>query len=1192
MRKFLRIIIIFILFFRCIAGYSQHTVIHDVPWSSDTVGMWGSGSTAWSINQIDTLVDFTIGPFGNTYSYVTNLPWPIDDSVGVIFDYGAYVDMQMVFEMVGWSGGAVKVNYPTKIKMDFPPNGSFSNGSWVTIPSEYREQDTVVHPTDNDNWDIYANWPDAGKIELFVNLDVQANLDLIYSNPADPFNITWDTLHIIQPINIDLDTFDIFLVDLVHNEYVIPWVAYHTDPFTGSTVIDSVYFLHDSLGWPLVFPQIFYNLIGITGNISIPNITNYTKWISNEQRLYTWGKDPYLFINLDLVKFIQVMCHYLSYIPSLQGLESVSQAISYEEGDTSIYLFTDPISGEDFSVNLEWDLLDANLLFTNTMNQTLSFEDNKEYSIFGIPIPPKHYPNVWNIFQFPVSVDYEVLDTMGTVIESGNSDSVKFGSDYDLRLRLPCYDYDSLPVTITHTIDPWLTNMVRDSIDVDFYIKVLDIAFSVGTPSNPIYSFAYILYQDTLNLGTFAGPPLYGPPIFMPWLITGKFNDTTFIPNEYLVPSNHPLDDSITFTNIQCFGTNTGSATVIALGGAPPYTYQWSDGTTIISTNATITNLAAGSYFVTVTDANGCEVNDSVTLVNINPPIHTSHTSVNVLCHGDNTGSAVLTVTGGTPAYQYAWSPNVGTGPTIINLYAGTYYVTVLDDAGCTALDTVSITEPDSALIISVVNVTNVTCYNGSNGTIDISVEGGTPPYLYHWSNGFTTQDQNNLAAGNYIITVSDAHNCNAYDTVSITQPDQIFAHVHNYKLCLGQTIAIGVDSTTGGTPPYTYVWNTGATASSILISPVLTSNYTVYAVDANGCPGIVSTILVEVTKAMTMQLTAADDSICIGDSAQIFANINGGGGPPYIITLNTGQSGTAPLTVVPTMTTTYVATVWDTCHYASIQDTITIYVLPRPVVSFTADPTDGCQPLSVQFSDNSMEPNCTYSWDFGDGTSGITMQNPPHTYYQNGTYTVTLDITSQYGCPNSMTVNNMIHVWPKPSAAFVTSPSITSMLDPLVFFNNVSSTTYSSYWNFGDGSTSLATDPSHHFPAADTFNIMLVITSDHGCLDTAYDQVLVKEIYTLYIPNAFTPDDNGVNDVFLPVGNLIDPDHYEMMIFDRWGEMIFETRDVHKGWDGSVNGDPIKDDAVFEYVIIYKDRDGLNQKKIGSVTLLHNAAY
>ncbi len=1189
MKKFIRSIFALIFFFPCIAAFSQQTVIHDIPWESDTVGMWGSGSTVWSINQIDTLVDFTIGPYGNTYSYVYHPP--LLDSVGMIFDYGAFVDMQVVFEMVGWSGGAVKVNYPTKIKMDFPPNGSFSNGSWVTIPSEYREQDTVVHPTDYDNWDIYAKWPTAGKIELFTNLDMQANVDLIFSNFTDPLNITWDTMHIIQPINVNLDTFDIFLIDLIHGKYVIPWVAYHTDPFTGNTVIDSVYLIHDAPGWPLQFPPIFYDLIGISGDISIPDITNYTKWIENEQRLKTWGNDEYLHLNLDIIKFVQVMCHYLSNIPSLEELETVSQAFQYEEGDTSIVLYNDPLTGEDFSINITWDLIDANLLFTNTMNQTLTFEDNKEYSFFGIPIPPKHYPNVWNVFGFPVSVDYEVLDTLGAVIESGNANSVKFGSDYDLRLRFPCYDYDSLPITITHTIDPWLTNFVRDSIDVDFYIKVLDIAFSIGTPSNPVYSYSYILYEDTLSLGTFEGPPLYGPPIFMPWLIDGYFVDTTFVPNIYLVPSNHPLTDSVTFTNVLCFGTNTGSATVIAHDGTPPYTYQWSD-TSMISTNATIFNLGVGTYFVTVTDANGCMVKDSVTLTNMNPPINISHTSVNVLCHGDNTGSAALTVTGGTPAYQYTWSPNVGTGPSITNLYAGTYYVTVQDNVGCTVLDTIAITEPDSALQITVMNVTNVTCNNGNNGSIDISVAGGTSPYTYHWSNGFTTQNLNNLIAGNYIITVTDANNCKEYDTISITQPNQIFAHTHNYKMCLGQTISIGVDSTTGGTPPYTYMWNTGVTTSNINITPVVTSSYAVYAIDANGCPGVASIILVDVTNALTINLTADDDSICIGSSAQIFANINGGGGPPYIVTLNTGQSGTSPLTVTPNITTTYIATVWDTCHYASVQDTIVIHVFPLPTVNFSADPTSGCQPLTVQFTDLNMEPNCTYSWDFGNGTSGITSPNPSYTYSHNGTYTVMLNITSQYGCKNSMAINNMIDVWEKPSAAFVSNPSTTSVLDPLVFFNNTSSSTYNSYWNFGDGSTSFATDPTHHFPAADTFNVMLVITSIHGCLDTAWEQIQVKDIYTLYIPNAFTPDDDGINDVFLPKGNLIDPDNYEMMIFDRWGGMIFETKDLYKGWDGTVNGNPIQADGVFNYVIIYKDNFGRDQKKIGSVTLLYTSGY
>ncbi len=1168
--------------------FAQNSVIHDIPWHSDTVGIWGSGSSAWSINRIDTLVDFTIGPYGNTYSYVYNLPWPLDDSVGVILDYGAFVDMQMIFEMSGWDGGAAYVNYPTKIKMDFPPAASFSNGDWVTIPSEYREHDNTVHPADPDKWELYTDFPDAGKIWLYVNMDVQANIDLIYSNPIDPLNITWDTMHVIPPININLDTFDIFLIDVPHAEYVIPWVAYHTDPFTGNTVIDSVYFLHDSLGWPLQFPAIFYQLIGITGSISIPSITNYTKWIENEQRLYAHGSDHYLNINLDLVKFVQVMCHYLSNIPSLNGLEAVSQAMEWEEGDTSIYIFTDPFSGEDFTADLSWDLIDAELWFDITMHQTVSFCDNKEYSFFGIPIPPDHYPNVWNVFEFPVSLDYEVLDTMGIVIESGTADSIKFGSDYDVRLHYPCTDYDSIPVTITHTIDPWLTNNVKDIIDSQFYIKIFEFAYSVGTPSNPIISGNFLLYVDTIYLGQFGGLQWFGPPLWMPWQIDGYFPDTTFIPDTYLVPVNHPLEDTLLVTNIVCIGSTTGSIQAVVTGGVTPYLYQWSNG----ATTSTISNLSAGMYIVTITDGNGCMLIDSAKIFSTNPAIVLNHTSIDVLCNGANTGQAAIFASGGTPGFTYTWSPNVGTTSIVNNLYAGTYLVTVTDQVGCVALDTIIIHEPATGVSIQVISVINALCFGSSNGSIDISVSGGTPGYTYVWSNGATSQDISSLTSGIYIVTVSDVNKCKAYDTIAVAQPDQLIVYVHNYQICYGQSIGIAVDSTSGGTPPYTYLWNTGVVGSAINVSPTSGTNYQVHAIDANGCVGPDATINVDVTNPITMTLFTNNDTICIGDSTKIFANITGGGPPPLIIYLDNGQYGIAPLTVQPNQTTTYTATVWDTCHFLSYSQTITITVMPLPTVNFGASPTEGCVPLTVHFTNLSPGNNIAYTWDFGNGSSCISNPNPITTYGTNGSYDVSLTVTSEYGCKNTLAIPDFIVAYPKPVAMFTESPSHVSIMDPVIFFDNLSMNAYSSNWHFGDGTTSDLFEPVHQFFNVDTFTVMLVVQSNHGCLDTAYDDVYVKEIFTLYVPNAFTPDDNGLNEYFMPVGNDIDPKQYKFMVFDRWGEMVFETTNVTEGWDGKVKGKDITSDAVFSWVIIYHDKAGLAQKRIGSVTLLHNSEY
>lgn len=920
----------FILFFFFliigISGYSQNTVIHDIPWRSDTVGIWGPGSTPWSINQVDTLFNLSIGPYGNTYSYVFNLPWPISDSVGVIFDYGAYFNAQLIFEMTGWASGLAKVNYPTKIEMDFPANSSFTNGSWVTIPSEYREQDTIVHPADTANWDIYAEWPDVGKIELYLNLDIQANADLIYSDPTDIFNIVWDTLSFFPPININLDTFDIFLIDIPNGEYTIPWVAYHTDPITGNLVIDSVYFLHDSLGMPIVFPAIFYNLIGISGDISIPDITTYTKWIENEQRLYTWGKDEYLHINLDIVKFVQMICQYT-------GLTQVSQALSYLQGSYSYTLFTDPFSGEPFAVSFVWDILDLSLLFTNTMNQTLSFEDNKEYTFFGIPIPPDHYPNVWNVFKFPVAVDYNVLDTLGAVIESGTADSVKFCADYDLQLRFPCYSYDSLPVTISHTIDPWLTNMIRDTISVDLGIKVLDISYSIGTPSNIIFSGNYVLYQDTLQLGSFAGPPLYGPPLFMPWLIIGDFQDTTFIPDEYLVPVNQPLGDTILVTNVVCFGTNTGSVQVIASGGTPPYTYSWSDSTnTIISTSDTIHNLGAETYYVSVTDANGCTVTDSAIIIQYPLIVDAGHPQS--ICAGDsvNLGGSP-TAWDGCPQYYYSWTSNPGTftsntsNPSVVNLtVTTTYTVIVTDDNSNSASDDIVITV--NPLPTAIAGSDDTIC---DGFTTNLNASGGI---IYSWS-PVTDLSNPNIsnpvadpsATTTYTVTVTDANGCSNTDDITVTVlitpvadagPDQ--------TICFGDTAVL---TASGGD---SYVWSTGDVTATILCIPSDTTTYIVTVYYKNGCSSSDDiTINVNPIPDVTLINDWGDNPIHSEQLITFTANPDGYNNYEFFIDNNSVQSGSGNVFSTSTLENGQVVSVIATNNGCPGIDSIVMIVKPIP---------------------------------------------------------------------------------------------------------------------------------------------------------------------------------------------------------------------------------------------------------------------
>ncbi|MBN2683200.1 MAG: gliding motility-associated C-terminal domain-containing protein [Bacteroidales bacterium] len=1404
--------IIFLTMFLC--GTSQIVVEHDIPWKSDTVGMWGPSSSAWSIDQVDTLIDLEVGPYGDTYSFVYN--FGLFDSVGVIFDYGMYFNAMAIFEMTGWHSGSVYVNYPTKIEMEFPNSGTVTNGEWFTVESDYREHDTTIYPGDMDKWELFSTWPTAGIIRLYLNVDIQANADVIYSDFSNPFDIEWDTLHLFEPVNVDLDTFDIFLIDVPNAEYIIPWVAWHDDAF-GNPVIDSVYFLHDSLGWPIEFPDIFYELIGISGSIEIPYIET-EDWIEDEQRLYAWGSDEYLHINLDIVKFIQVMCHYLSNVPQLAALEQVSQMMDYEEGDTSIFIMTDPISGEDFSITAEWDLLDAELLFTNTMNQTLAFVDNQDYSIFGIPIGPEHYPNVWNILEFPEPVEYKVYDLTATMIEEGTSDYIKYGADYNIDLKYPCFDYEELPVTISHSIDPWLTNLIQDTIDVDFYIKVLDISYSIGTPSNPVIEGDFLAYLDTINLGSFAGPPLFGPPLFLPWEIDGYFPDTTFIPDYLIEPDYQPLTIvDMGVTDILCFGESTGALDPNIVGGLPPYQYEWSDGTSIISTNEVLDNVPAGTYYLTVTDQGACSVSDQGTIEDSsNPEIFLSLSAVDVLCHGFNTGSATAVVSGGTPGYTYLWSPSADVSSTASNLFAGWHFVTITDNIGCQKNDSIFIDEPDTYVSTSLTG-TNISCFNGNDGTIDLTAvdgipnytfswsngshledlsglvanwyyitvtdlngcittdsieltqpdllvadimvtpvscfgetdgaadltisggtppyanvwsngpttedisnlaggfytvtvtdflgcvtietifiiqpdaplsatlvqtpvncfggndgsidltaEGGTSPYTYQWSSGSHTEDISNLVSGTYSVTVTDAHDCTFSSSITVTQPDAPLAinfnltHVLCYEgndgaidlqvsggtvpyhyiwsnghliedianltvgtytvtvvdengctlsssatitqpyplyistgsdvhLCYGQDTVLNAYYSVGGTPPVTFHWSNATVAPSIHISPNQTTTYFVYGLDANNCQSNIDYLTVFVDDPLSMMIVANTDTVCPGDPVVITGSITGGGGSPYSVILNDTILGSFPVIYNAQSNGYATITVWDACDFASISDSVFIHTYELPSAAFISDIKSGCQPLTVQF--NALYPltGQEYFWDFDDGdVENLSLSHDPvHTFYSDDLYDVTLVILSSEGCYNTYSIEDMITVYPKPIASFVTSQTGISMIHPEVNFVNNSEGNINNYWSFGDGFNSEESDPSHSYLRPDDYNVQLIVESEHYCLDTTEINLKVSGTFTFYAPTAFTPNNDGGNDKFFVRGTGIDEDNFKMIIYDRWGEKVFETTDYINGWDGRIKKNEFGSTGTYSWLVLYKDTNGASREYGGHVTLI-----
>jgi hypothetical protein len=280
-------------------------------------------------------------------------------------------------------------------------------------------------------------------------------------------------------------------------------------------------------------------------------------------------------------------------------------------------------------------------------------------------------------------------------------------------------------------------------------------------------------------------------------------------------------------TDVFCNGGNNGSASVNVSGGTTPYTYSWSSGSLSSSSN----NLTAGTYHVTITDANGCTLSKCV-IIGEPTLLSASVSSTNVSCNGGNNGSATVIAVGGTAPYSYNWS-NSGSSASNNNLTAGTYTVVVTDANACTYSNSVTITEP--AVLALTTSSTNVLCDGGSDGSASVTANGGTAPYTYAWSNGGATANTSNLSVGTYSVVVSDANNCSATASVTITQPTSLTLSFTTANVsCNGGNNGSTTANVNGGTAPYTYAWsNGGATAT---INNLIAGTYTVTITDANGC--------------------------------------------------------------------------------------------------------------------------------------------------------------------------------------------------------------------------------------------------------------------------------------------------------------------------------------------------------------------
>jgi gliding motility-associated-like protein len=444
---------------------------------------------------------------------------------------------------------------------------------------------------------------------------------------------------------------------------------------------------------------------------------------------------------------------------------------------------------------------------------------------------------------------------------------------------------------------------------------------------------------------------------------------------------------AINGTNLTCFGTNNGAATAVVTNGTAPFTYLWNTG----ATTSSISGLSAGTYTVTVTDAVNCS--QTVDRVITRPALLQAATAVdNVTCFGFNNGAIELTVTGGTTPYTFAWS-NGAVVEDLVALGPNTYNVTVTDANGCQVNSSGTVTEP-AQLVATSVN-TNVTCFGGSDGAINLTVTGGLAPYLYSWTGGPATEDRTGLAIGTYSVSIVDQNGCILPFSTTITQAPQFTPTVTASgptTFCQGGNVVL--TATAGAS----YLWSNGATTQAITVST--TGTYTVTVTTAQGCVGTSAPTSVLVNPLPTPTATAiGPTTFCQGGSVQLTT----GSFASYL--WSTGAT-TQSITVSTAGSYTVTVTNANGCVGTSAPINVTVNPLPTPTIT-AGGPTTFCNGGSVQLTSSAAS---SYLWSTGATTQSITVSTA-------GNYTVT--VTNANGCVGtSAPITVTLNALPTPSVS------------------------------------------------------------------------------------------------------------------------------------------------------------------------------
>lgn len=673
-----------------------------------------------------------------------------------------------------------------------------------------------------------------------------------------------------------------------------------------------------------------------------------------------------------------------------------------------------------------------------------------------------------------------------------------------------------------------------------------------------------------ITLGSFRNDALNSP--ISSYAVPGGPNSVyaNYFWDDISVVGNSSIGSTISTQSVSCNSTNNGSATITPTS-AGSYTYNWQPGN---FSTPSVSNLSPGIYTVTISNSCGSDTK-TVSVNKVQGPTITVSSATTCL---NSPISITATASGGTPGYNYAWSQGVSTS-SVVNINATPVLIscTVTDSQGCKANASGSIT------ISSTANSNFQFSLKVCKGVLTTTnTSTGASQYLWYFGDGsistLTSPSYTYSLPGTYTVSLiaNPFSTCkdSIAQTITISNPTQSVFSVTNTPC--GYSVQLN-NTSIGAT---TYSWDFGDGNTSNLVNPG-SHNYStsgVYTISLITNPGSpcadtlkqVVTIGSNVVSQFSTMSAPCTMSLSIANTSSFATTYFWDFGDGFTSTLSTpshNYSSAGNYTIM------LIANPGTSCTDTTYQP-VTIFGAPIPAFSYIQDPCSG----TVTFTNNSINAT-SYQWNFG-GANSSNLTNPTFNFNKPGTYTVSL--TAQPGFPCATTITQIIVVnYTEVIADFnYNNPQYTNDVQ----FINLSQNAIKFEWSFGDGFGATTFEPAHTYSQMGEYTACLMATNVLGCYDVICKKIKVDADWTLYVPDAFTPNADGLNDLFFAKATNISK--FSIVIFDRWGEKIFSSDDIMNGWDGKYRGKLVAED-VYIWKINFTDIYSKSHEKVGHVTVI-----